>query len=195
MLPARARSLPSPPQHALSCCFAGVLIPVGSFATLACASRVVQWVAKASTEGVVADSRHTYRQLALVHVQRQATFLTRTACPELWEWRLRRAHRGPCQRDIVTLEVSRAESFRVPANWRLCGLGLLIIWAGCAPQLGAPADEGRIAAALRTACAAVMARHGGALRRAAVAQWEVRLRVPDASGAWRLVVSSPTGAP
>jgi len=28
-----------------------------------------------------------------------------------------------------------------------------------------------------------------------VAQWEVRLRVPDASGAWRLVISTPTGAP
>jgi acetyl-CoA carboxylase/biotin carboxylase 1 len=62
------------------------------------------------------------------------------------------------------------------------------------PLVGGPGEEGRIAAALRTACAAVMARHGAALRRAAVAQWEVRLRLPDASGAWRLVVSSPTGA-
>ena len=40
-----------------------------------------------------------------------------------------------------------------------------------------------------------MARHGSHLRRAAVAQWEVRLRVPDASGAWRIVVASPTGPP
>lgn len=56
------------------------------------------------------------------------------------------------------------------------------------------ADEGRIAAALRSAAATVMARYGASLRRAAVAEWEVRLRVPDGSGAWRLVVSSPTGA-
>ena len=38
-----------------------------------------------------------------------------------------------------------------------------------------------------------MFRYGSALRRAAVAQFEVRLRVADNSGAWRLVVSSPTG--
>lgn len=64
------------------------------------------------------------------------------------------------------------------------------------PQLplSAIADEVRVAAALRAAGATVMARHGAGLRRAAVAQWEVRLPVPDASGAWRLVVSSPTGA-
>ena len=36
-------------------------------------------------------------------------------------------------------------------------------------------------------------RYGAALRRAAVAEFEVRLRVPDDSGAWRLVVSLPTG--
>lgn len=36
-------------------------------------------------------------------------------------------------------------------------------------------------------------RYGSALRRAAVAEFEVRLRVPDTSGAWRLVVSLPTG--
>lgn len=39
-----------------------------------------------------------------------------------------------------------------------------------------------------------LAHHSASLRRAAVAQWEVRLRVPDASGAWRLVISTPTGA-
>ena len=59
--------------------------------------------------------------------------------------------------------------------------------------LSATADEARVAAALRAAGATVMARYGAALRRAAVAEWEVRLRVPDGSGAWRLVVSSPTG--
>lgn len=42
--------------------------------------------------------------------------------------------------------------------------------------------------------AQALAHHGASLRRAAVAQWEVRLRVPDASGAWRLVISTPTGA-
>ena len=36
-------------------------------------------------------------------------------------------------------------------------------------------------------------RYGTALRKAAVAEFEVRLRVGDNSGAWRLVVSSPTG--
>ena len=61
--------------------------------------------------------------------------------------------------------------------------------------LNTATDEARIAAALRAAGATVMARYGAALRRAAVAEWEVRLRVPDGSGAWRLVVSSPTGAP
>ena len=59
--------------------------------------------------------------------------------------------------------------------------------------LNALGDEARIAAALRSAGATVMARYGATLRRAAVAEWEVRLRVPDGSGAWRLVVSSPTG--
>lgn len=39
----------------------------------------------------------------------------------------------------------------------------------------------------------LLCRHGAALRRAAVAEFEVRLRVPDSSGAWRLVVSLPTG--
>lgn len=38
-----------------------------------------------------------------------------------------------------------------------------------------------------------MARHGAQLRRAAVAQWEVRLRVPAKAAAWRVVVSLPTG--
>ena len=31
------------------------------------------------------------------------------------------------------------------------------------------------------------------IAKAAVAQWEVRLRVPDNSGAWRVVVAAPTG--
>lgn len=69
------------------------------------------------------------------------------------------------------------------------------VYLSVLPQLplSAPADEARIVAALRAAGARMMARYGAGLRRAAVAQWEVRLPVPDASGAWRLVVSSPTG--
>ncbi|KAK9799384.1 hypothetical protein WJX73_008409 [Symbiochloris irregularis] len=59
--------------------------------------------------------------------------------------------------------------------------------------LGSTEDASRIAAALRAAAAAAMARHSSTLRRTAVAQWEVRLRVNDGSGAWRLVVSLPTG--
>ncbi|KAL4859471.1 Acetyl-CoA carboxylase 1 [Chlorella vulgaris] len=59
--------------------------------------------------------------------------------------------------------------------------------------LHTPRDESRVAAALRTAAAAITARHSTQLRKAAVAQWEVRLRVPDKSGAWRVVVAAPTG--
>ncbi|PSC75189.1 acetyl-carboxylase 1-like [Micractinium conductrix] len=54
-------------------------------------------------------------------------------------------------------------------------------------------EEAHVAAALRTAAAAITARHSTSLRKAAVAQWEVRLRVPDKSGAWRVVVAAPTG--
>jgi hypothetical protein len=50
-----------------------------------------------------------------------------------------------------------------------------------------------VAAALRTAAAVLTDKHNAALRKAAVAQWEVKLRVPDKSGAWRVVVSAPTG--
>jgi hypothetical protein len=59
--------------------------------------------------------------------------------------------------------------------------------------LHATRDEGRIASALRAAAAAIAARLSPQLRRAAVAQWEVRLRVPDRSGAWRVVVAAPSG--
>lgn len=59
--------------------------------------------------------------------------------------------------------------------------------------LHTPREESRVAAALRTAAAAITARHSTQLRKAAVAQWEVRLRVPDKSGAWRVVVAAPTG--
>lgn len=57
---------------------------------------------------------------------------------------------------------------------------------------GVAADEAA-AAAFRATAAVVMARHSARLRRAAVAQWEVRLRTADGSGAWRIVASSPTG--
>ena len=44
----------------------------------------------------------------------------------------------------------------------------------------------------RAAAAGIAARAGPLLRRAAVAQWEVRLRVAS-GGAWRIVASLPTG--
>jgi len=44
----------------------------------------------------------------------------------------------------------------------------------------------------RAAAAGIAARAGPLLRRAAVAQWEARLRIAG-GGAWRLVASSPTG--
>ncbi len=56
-----------------------------------------------------------------------------------------------------------------------------------------PKEEPRVAGALRTACAALVAKHNSAFRAANVAVWEMRFRVPDASGAWRVVVSCPTG--
>ncbi|GMH43409.1 hypothetical protein BSKO_11331 [Bryopsis sp. KO-2023] len=59
-------------------------------------------------------------------------------------------------------------------------------------NVGANADQ-KVAAALKSTCAAVVSRRGAELRRASVAQWEVRLRVPDKTGAWRVVVSLPTG--
>ena len=59
--------------------------------------------------------------------------------------------------------------------------------------LGARADGGRVAAALRAAAAKATARAGPHLRRAGLAQWEARLRASDGGGAWRVVVASPTG--
>lgn len=54
-------------------------------------------------------------------------------------------------------------------------------------------QEEQTAAALRAACADLMTKHGGQLRRAAVAQWEVRLAAAAGAAAWRAVVASPTG--
>ena len=54
-------------------------------------------------------------------------------------------------------------------------------------------QEEQTAAALRAACADLMTKHGGQLRRAAVAQWEVRLAAAEGAPAWRVVVASPTG--
>lgn len=59
--------------------------------------------------------------------------------------------------------------------------------------LGASAQSSRVADALRAAAGALTARRGAQLRRAAVAQWEVKLRVAGKEGAWRVVVSAPTG--
>jgi hypothetical protein len=55
-------------------------------------------------------------------------------------------------------------------------------------------EEARVAGALRSAVAALVAKHNTAFRRAGVAVWEIRFRVPDTSGAWRVLVSCPTGA-
>ncbi|KAG2488653.1 hypothetical protein HYH03_012820 [Edaphochlamys debaryana] len=54
-------------------------------------------------------------------------------------------------------------------------------------------DDVRVASALRSAAAAIVTRHGAALRQAAVAVWETRLRGPLREAAWRVVVSMPTG--
>lgn len=56
-----------------------------------------------------------------------------------------------------------------------------------------PGQQGLAETALRTACAEVMSRQSTGLRRAGVAQWELRLRMPNSLPAWRVVVSSPTG--
>jgi acetyl-CoA carboxylase/biotin carboxylase 1 len=60
--------------------------------------------------------------------------------------------------------------------------------------LGAAQDESRVAAALRAAAASITAKCSAQLRRAAIAQWEVKLRVSDKTGsAWHVIVSVPTG--
>ncbi|PRW58200.1 acetyl- carboxylase 1-like isoform A [Chlorella sorokiniana] len=81
-----------------------------------------------------------------------------------------------------------SEGSGVKPDWAHVYLSVLSVL-----PLHLPRDEGRVAAALRAAAAAITARHAAQLRRAAVAQWEVRLRVPDKSGAWRVVVAAPTG--
>ena len=57
-----------------------------------------------------------------------------------------------------------------------------------------PGQQGLAETALRAACAGGMSRQSTGLRRAGVAQWELRLRMPHGLPAWRVVVSSPTGA-
>ena len=56
-----------------------------------------------------------------------------------------------------------------------------------------PKEEARVSGALRSAVAALVAKHSSAFRAASVAVWEIRFRVPDVSGAWRVLVSCPTG--
>eukprot|EP00798_Chlamydomonas_sp_ICE-L_P004933 gene4933-34704_t len=60
-------------------------------------------------------------------------------------------------------------------------------------QSSQPKDEARIAAGMRSAIAGLVARHIGSIRRAAVAEWEVRFRGSQNGGAWRIVVSLPSG--
>ena len=55
--------------------------------------------------------------------------------------------------------------------------------------------EAAIADALAQAAVAIMRRHGALFRHAAVAEWEVRLRVLDHHDPWRIIVSTPTGKP
>eukprot|EP00884_Botryococcus_braunii_P014175 jgi/Botrbrau1/22759/Bobra.0132s0090.2 len=59
--------------------------------------------------------------------------------------------------------------------------------------LGSSADEAAVIAALKAGAASITSKHSTLLRKAAVAQWEIRFRVTDSTGAWRLVASSPTG--
>lgn len=54
-------------------------------------------------------------------------------------------------------------------------------------------EPARVAAALRAAAARVLSRHAAALRAAAVAEWHVRLRVANGTGAWRVQATMPTG--
>jgi hypothetical protein len=54
-------------------------------------------------------------------------------------------------------------------------------------------EEVKVAGALRSTVAALVAKHNSAFRTAGVAVWEIRFRVPDVSGAWRVLVSCPTG--
>ncbi|KAK2079983.1 hypothetical protein QBZ16_002378 [Prototheca wickerhamii] len=61
-----------------------------------------------------------------------------------------------------------------------------------------PREEGAVARAPAAGAAAIASRHVAALRRAALAQWEVCLRTGSGGashreGGWRVVVSSPTG--
>ena len=73
----------------------------------------------------------------------------------------------------------------------LCAGGLLSPCSRDGEGMASPKSVGPLC---RSAAASILQTHGAALRRAAVAQWEVRLRVGDRSGAWRIVVSIPTGA-
>lgn len=64
-----------------------------------------------------------------------------------------------------------------PSKWRLCAC--------------VQVDENRVAGALRSACAALVAKNNTMFRAAGVAVWETRIRVPG--GAWRLLTYCPTG--
>lgn len=84
---------------------------------------------------------------------------------------------------------------QVPSNvdWSHIYLAVLPCVNLNVPRASSVNSDGKVAAALKSACAAVVARRGNDLRQARVAQWEVKLRVPDDTGAWRVVVSLPTG--
>lgn len=90
-------------------------------------------------------------------------------------------------------ELARVKKNQADVNWAHVFLVVLPAVNLNVPRGGGDAQNHKVAAALKSACAAVVARRGNQLRRACVAQWEVKLRVPDNTGAWRVVVSLPTG--
>ena len=91
---------------------------------------------------------------------------------------------------MLTGSCAGAERNTVPADWAHVYLTVLHPLPLACPQEG---EAVRVAAALKSAAAAAVARHSTELRKAAVAQWEFRLRQPEPSGAWRIVVSLPSG--
>lgn len=91
-------------------------------------------------------------------------------------------------------EVKRVRQVPSNVDWSHIFLVVLPYVNLNVPRASSANSDVKVAAALKSACAAVVARHGNELREARVAQWELKLRVPDGTGAWRVVASLPTGA-
>ena len=90
--------------------------------------------------------------------------------------------------DLATSDVGPGKAPMGKPDWAHVFLTVLDTLAIHSQQ-----EQKQAATALRAAGAAVMSRHSTALRKAGVAQWELRLCVPHGMPAWRIVVSSPTG--